>query len=71
MKKKYFTLYAILIFAVSFQINSQTVTMTADTQTTLTVFQPIDNSFNERIPTSEVELKPNLSLTFSIYFHDF
>lgn len=71
MKKKYFTLYAILIFAVSFQINSQTVTMTADTQTTLTVFQPIDNSFNERIPTSEVELKPNLSLTYSFDFHDF
>ena len=35
------------------------------------MFQPLDNSFNKRVKTNEIDLKPNLSAIFNFDFPDF
>ncbi len=71
MNKIKIILSVIFLLALLLKLNSQTVTISSNTPTTLTVFQPLDNSFNKSIKTSEVELKPNLSLVYNFDFPDF
>lgn len=71
MNKTKLILSVICLFVFLLKLSAQTVTISSNSPTTLTVFQPLDNSFNKRVKTNEIDLKPNLSAIFNFDFPDF